>query len=123
MTYVLVDPNDEIIKEETDIGDDVGTKPGYRWLPLENNGVPSYDPKTQYPQGPVYLVGEDLVVKTWTILNKTAQQIDQDKAMVVDSQHHVLLLALYELDKSIKILNGVEPLTFEQYKSSLKNYV
>jgi hypothetical protein len=60
------------------------------YLPQVKVGDDPIDSATQAKTGPVNVVGADRVTSTWTITNRTAQEIDDEKtdraAGVVDSQ-------------------------------------
>lgn len=123
MPYVLVNPSDEVVKEEELIGADVATKSGWRWLPLENFGVPSYSPKTQYPEGPSFEVFEDIVKKVWTIKDKTQEQISAEELSVINSQHHLLINALCDLENRIRSLEGQSSVSLDEYKNMLRTFL
>ena len=49
------------------------------WLPEELVGFTPFDPKTQVRTGPVRTVQADKVVSTYTVRDKTAQEIEDEK--------------------------------------------
>lgn len=122
-TYALISPDLIVLKELSDVDPEVDTKPGYKWLVVQNDGVPSYDPHTQMPVGPFYEVHEEHVVKYWVIQDKTESQIRQEQLDVINSQHHVLLNALCDLHNRIRAQQGLQPETLDEYKEQLRPFV
>lgn len=123
--YALVDPNNNIVREESIIDITVATRQGWRWLPVENNGVPGYDTHNQKPEGPFISVHEDRVVKYWTIRDKTPEEHDYDKCCKVDALTPYLIRILLDYENRIRAASNpvLESLTEEQYKEKLKDFI
>lgn len=85
MRHALVGPSDEIIKTAERVDPTVDTKPGYRWLPFPKPVRPSYNRKTEALVNDGLTVSADQVVQTYSVRNKTAQEIDDDKETALES--------------------------------------
>lgn len=120
MPYVLVNPSDDIVQEAERIGDDVATKPGWRWLPLRDDGVPEYNPRTQAADGPFIDITDEEAVKRWVVRDMTDAEIRRAELSAINSQHHVIIKALNELDNKVRALGGESPLDLDAYKEQLR---
>lgn len=84
--YVLLRNVDDSIVEEVDgdrrfrSGEPPVLKPekGLRWLPIIVTN-PTYDGNTQVKEGPVVTVNATDVTRVWTVRDKTAQELDEQK--------------------------------------------
>jgi hypothetical protein len=89
--YALVNDTTKEVLQEVD-GDKefrTGSPPGlplkpFSWLPLEDEGVPSYDPATKVSVGPNIVVTDKKVTKTWTIRDKTEEELGIRKDQLVN---------------------------------------
>ena len=100
--YVLVnDTTKEVLQEvEGDKEFRTGSPPGLplkpvSWLPLEDEGVPSYDPETKVSVGPNIVVTDKKVTKSWTIRDKTEEELGVRKDQVVDDLFNFPALAAF----------------------------
>jgi len=100
--YVLVnDTTKEVLQEvEGDKEFRTGSPPGlplkpFSWLPLEDEGVPSYDPETKVSVGPNIVVTDKKVTKSWTIRDKTEEELGVRKDQVVDDLFNFPALAAF----------------------------
>jgi hypothetical protein len=75
--HALVGPNDVIDRIMANIDPNAGTKPGYRWLPVEDTN-PGHDSATQIKTGPVVTVETARVTRVWTVRDKTAQELEDE---------------------------------------------
>jgi hypothetical protein len=66
-----------VVRIEANIDPSAGTKPGYRWLPVEDTD-PSHAPATQMKTGPVVTVEAARVTRVWTVRDKTAQELAEE---------------------------------------------
>lgn len=71
--YALINPDDEIDRIASDIDPETGTKPGWRWLPVEDTRN-SYDAALQVESGPVITVLANSVTRVWTVRDKTTEE-------------------------------------------------
>ena len=95
-------------------------------LPQEIVGFEPFDPKTQIRTGPVHSVMQDKVVSTYTVRNKTAQQIDEEKEIAAVNgldtpQNKVIRDALWELRQAVKGEIVMPDETKAQYTARLKD--
>lgn len=56
------------------------------WLPVRRVGFEPFDPAVQVRTGPDYAVGADEVVAAYTVRDKTAQEIDDEKTVAVQAE-------------------------------------
>lgn len=81
--YALVSPQDVIDRFANDgpggIDPNVGTKPGWKWLPCPHVAKPAYDQATELIEGPTYTVGQSSVTEAWSKRAMTAQEISDAK--------------------------------------------
>jgi hypothetical protein len=100
--YVLVDDTTKEILQEVE-GDkefrtgsppDLPLKP-FSWLPLEDEGVPSYDFENEVSEGPNLVVTDKKVTKSWTTRAKTEEELDARKDQLVDDLFNFPALAAF----------------------------
>lgn len=118
--YALINPDDEIIREEFSIDPTVETKPGYRWIPIEVESPPKYDQNTSVSEGPNLRLETDKVVKYWTIREKTAMEIQNEVDSKINSIDPMILKIMHQQHKMITSNNEI---TFDEYKVYLRSLV
>jgi len=123
MPYVLVGPDDTIIKEESTIDTTVATKPGFRWLPIENNGAPGYDPTTHYASGPINDILEDRVVRRWEIIEKTPEVLNNERENKLSAVDLVVFKILFRQENRLRVLEGKPEITVEQFRTAVKSLI
>jgi hypothetical protein len=123
MPYVLVSPDDDIIKEESTIDTTVATKPGFRWLPIENNGAPGYDPTTHYVSGPINDILEDRVVRRWEIIEKTPEVLNNERENKLSAVDLVVFKILFRQENRLRVLEGKPEITVEQFRTAVKSLI
>lgn len=83
---------------------------------------PAWNPDTQVRTGPA--VEEDHVAEVrryvWTVRDKTAQELDDDKATKVDALDLVVLRGLFNHENRIRALEGKAAITLAQFKNAVK---
>ena len=80
---------------------DPSGKPEFKWLLAPITTIPNYYPATQILTGPFYSVGETEVSESYTVTDKTAQQLDDDKTAAIDGIPQPILLALCYLNNAV----------------------
>lgn len=74
----------------------------WRWLPAPIADAPDYDPATEIVEGPVYVVTEKGVVESYTVRDKTAQEISDEKDAVLNAMNIATFRALCHLKNEIR---------------------
>jgi hypothetical protein len=83
--HALIGPDDAVVRIEANIDPTTGTKPGYRWLPVEDTN-PSHDAALHIKTGPVVTVEATRLTRVWTVRDKTAQELtDETNARLDDA--------------------------------------
>jgi hypothetical protein len=94
----------------------------YRKLYTAEYVKPTYDAATQVRTGPV--VQEDHAAETrryvWTVRDKTAEELDADKAIRIDALDLVALRGLFNHENRIRALEGKAAITVAQFKAAIK---
>jgi hypothetical protein len=105
----------------------VPTLPGkpYREFYLMETVNPAYDSATQVKEGPT--IQEDHVNKirrtVYTVRAKTAQELDADKDVKVDSMDKVVFQILFNHENRIRTLAGQNQVTLAQFKTAVKGLI
>jgi len=83
---------------------------------------PAYDPETQVKEGPT--IEEDHVNfirrTVYTVRDKTAQELDDDKQTKVDNLDMVALRILFNHENRLRTLEGQGQVTLNQFKNAVK---
>ncbi len=93
---------------------------GWTWLPAPIVPKPNYDPATQMLSGPTYAVTTKEVVESWSVTDKTAQQLDDEKSSEVTALTGVLFQVIFNLHNRIRALEGQQPHTAAQVRAAIK---
>lgn len=121
--YALVGPADEIKEFRSNIDPTVGTREGWRWLPVVVTD-PAVNVALQVKEGPVTTVEVEQVTRVFTVRDKTAPELDADKIAAVGALNGTtytpLLKALLNLHNRIRVLEGAGTHTMAQFKAALK---
>jgi hypothetical protein len=117
--YALVGPADEIKTFSRDIRPDVGTKPGWRWLPVERTEDP-HDPAAEVLEPESVKITKDRVAVTRAVRAKTVEELDQERAAEIETALPPALIAvLTELDGRIRALEQKAPRTPAEFKETV----
>ena len=122
MLHALIDPNNEILRIEGNIDPNVQTKLGYYWLPVVDIPRPVYNTDTQVAVLST-VIGEDSVTRSWTIRDKTAEEIDASKIQKINAIDPVILSVLHGMENSIRTHQSQSTLTMDQFKEFLKELI
>lgn len=101
------------------------TRKGFKWLPVVVVD-PAWDASLQKRSGPVLSVIVDMQVnRTWTVVDKTAQEIDDERVAKIDDRlvspvDKALGLALFNVINDVRVLKGQGTITLAQFKTALK---
>ena len=103
----------------------------YGWLPEERVGADLEPSETQVKEGPEFVVRADKVQATWTLRDKTAQELQDEAnsrassldAEIVEVLKTYLGKSLFQIVNEIRGLKGQQSLTVDQFKTWLKSNV
>ena len=116
--FVLLDPENNIIKMEMNIDPGVPTKPGYRWLLVEDLPRPKYDSKIEHADQTIEIKGKKYI-RGWNIRKKSDKEMLDEKRHKVSGLDEVLLLALLSIENKVRLLNNMPEISLEEYKIEL----
>jgi hypothetical protein len=121
--HALVSSVDVIDRFASNIDPTVQTKPGWRWLPVEETNPP-FDPATQVQTGPVVTVEAARVTRVWTMRDKTAPElaagIDAEKESTLDRFDVLAFKVLFDHENRLRALEGKAAITAAQFRAALK---
>jgi len=120
--YALVDPEDNVTKIQTNVDPDAATKPGWRWLPIEEDPAPAHDPKTQQLER-FQILESDRLYCGYTVRDKTQQEIDQEKDQAVESISPIVLAILLDQENRTRALEQQPTVTIDEFKVILRAFV
>lgn len=119
-TYALVSPENIVARFATDIDPSTGTKPGWRWLPVEDT-VPVAD-ASQVLEGPIITIDEKRVTRVWSVRDKTAEEIAAEKDQRIErSEPAIVLAVLLDHENRVRALEGKAAVTLAQFKRALRS--
>lgn len=100
---------------------DLPHKPYIQFYTIERV-KPDYDPETQVIEGPT--IEEDHTNKVrrfvWTVRDKTAQELNNEKTRIIDGLDRVLLKIAFNHENRVRALEGKQAITIEQFKAAVK---
>lgn len=121
MLHALINPSNEIDRVEENINPNTGTKSGWKWLPVEWQDRPVYNPKFQITKGPEYVVESTKVTVLWSIRDKTEEELENDKSSTINNIDPIIFTILFNQENKIRNLNNLANFTVEEYKFYLKS--
>jgi hypothetical protein len=97
---------------------------GIKWLPAPVVAPPAYDAATQVLAGPTVTIGETEVTTSYSVRDKTAQEIaaeaDADKEARLNSVDLFVLKTLCDHESRIRVLEGKSAITLAQCRAAIK---
>jgi hypothetical protein len=118
--YALVGPADEIRTLARDVNPDVGTKPGWRWLPVERS-EDHYDPETEILEPETVAVAKDRVVVKRTARAKTAEELQHEiETCIDDLLTPALLSILTGFENRIRALEGKPAHSEDEFRLAVR---
>jgi hypothetical protein len=93
---------------------------GVKWLPAPQAEKPSYDADTQVLEGPTVTVGKDSVTESYTVRDKTADELDGEKDARLDKVDTFVLRTLCDHESRIRVLEGKSAITLSQCRAAIK---
>ncbi len=94
-------------------------KPYRKFLIVEDTN-PAFDAALQVKTGPVISVLVNKVTRVWTVRDKTAQEIDNDKDVAINNVDVVAFKVLFNHENRIRVLENKAPITVNQFKTALR---
>ena len=119
MRYALVDDKGTINRFAADIDPGVATRHPWRWLPVQEETPPAVS-ESQAIDASTYAVVAGRVVKTYTVRDKSAKELEEEKDMQVAGLGAVVLRVLWNHENRVRALEGLQPVTPQQFRSTLK---
>lgn len=121
--YALVDPTNLINRYDANVDPSVKTKTGWRWLIVVDTN-PDYNSATQVKTGPVITINQTNVTRVWTVRDKTAGELDDDKTENVTSSFNTIIgKVLFNHENRIRALEGKAAITAAQFITAIKALV
>lgn len=119
MLYALVSPSNSVNRYASNVDPSVLTKDGWRWLSVvDTKPQPT---ATQVLDGPTITVNPTNVTRVWTVREKTAEEVDQEKdALAMEAAVTVLGKVLFNHENRIRALNSQAAITAAQFKNAIK---
>ena len=120
MICALVDAAGNVLETRRDIDPaTVITKDGFRWVILEQQPKPEFDPSTHVCEQTEALVKNKLV-RGWSVRAKTADEVDAIKTAEVDRVQGVVLKVILDHENRIRAIEGKGAVTAAQFKTAIK---
>lgn len=119
--YALITPDGIVDRYSFNIDPKTGTKPGYKWVPVEEIKKEISDPSQIY-DSPVVSVLNDKLVKTWNPRSKTEKEIEREKNAKLDRLDPSFLLdVLLDLENRCRVLESNKTVTKDEFRDILKS--
>jgi hypothetical protein len=97
---------------------------GIRWLPAPLPEPPAFNPATQELSGPTITIGETEVTTSYSVRDKTAQELtaeaDAAKEAQLNSVALFVLKTLCDHESRIRVLEGKSAITLAQCRAAIK---
>lgn len=121
--WALVSPEDIVTREEILVDPTVQTKPGWRWLTIADQSIPTYDSDTQVLEGPQFNILEHSVERYWIVRNKTQEEIDYDLNAKVSSIPPAIIDILFTHENRIRALEQQTSITKQDFIDYIKTII
>jgi len=95
-------------------------KPQFKWLPAPLAAVPSYDSEAQVLSGPMHTIEPNQVTQSYSVRNKTAQELDADKVGRVNAIADAVIRALCNHENRIRTVEVKPALSLAQCRDAFK---
>lgn len=94
----------------------------WEWLPLVVV-KPSYDGQTEVLEGPTEVVTATEVTRTWTVRDKTSDEINVDKDLRIPQTESVQYKIMFDQENRVRKLEGLDPTTDDEFRAVLRSKV
>ena len=118
--FALVRPDNTVDRRSSSVSPDVQTKPGWRWLPVNESGNSAFDPETQKKTGPVTTVEATRVLDTFTVSSLTAQELSDIKDAKISRIDMLQFAVMFDMENRMRVYEAKPALTAAQYRAALK---
>ena len=119
MRYALINPEGRIDTVAVNIDPAVQTKKGWRWLPIETQAQPAFDPETQAVIGPIVTVEAARVVESYTVRSRSADEIEADRIRRVDGMSKIEFEIAFGVENRLRALEAKPALKRGEYRAEL----
>jgi hypothetical protein len=119
----LVNPKNEVVREETNIDPTVSTKPGWCWLSIIEQPSPKYNTKLQTLEGLYYRVLDDHVEKFWHVRDKTLEERDYEIKNQFSAVPEFIITILHAQENKIRELQQLPTLNREEFLEYIKSVI
>lgn len=117
--YALVGPQGEIKTYSRAVKPDVGTKEGWRWLPVERP-VAVFDGETELLDEELAAVVDGTVVVTRSARAKTDEELEHDRQARLDEALPLSLATILAgLDNRLRAIEQKTPQSVEEFRESV----
>lgn len=117
--FALVGPSGEIKAYSRAVNPDVGTKPGWRWLPVERP-EPAFNSDTEKLGDEVVAIDGEKISVTREPRAKTMDELDRERAADAEEKLPLALATvLAEMDNRVRVLEGKAPRTVEDFRAGV----
>lgn len=119
MLYALVGSDNQIDRTHSFLTTEIPqTKQGWRWIPVEADPRPPYNPELQVATE-TEIVEQQRVYRYWTVRDKTSNEIESDKIQKINAIDPTIIKALLDLYNKV----SSTPLTEEEYRIYLRSLI
>jgi hypothetical protein len=127
--YARITSSTRAIIEEKDESEFRGGKPppantakDWEWLPLVID-KPSYNSETEVLEGPEDVVTAEKITRTWTVRDKTPDEINADKDLQIPRTDSVQYQIMFDQENRVRKLEGLSPTTDDEFRVLLRSKV
>lgn len=123
MIYALINPQNGIDRRSANIDPTVQTKASWKWLPVVEVGNTAFDPALRKKTGPVTSVGASQVTDTYTVVDLSAQELDDIKTAKVSAIDMLQFEVAFDMENRMRAKESLGAITRVQYRTALKNRI
>jgi hypothetical protein len=127
--YARITSSTGAIIEEKDESKFRGGKPpaantakDWEWLPLVID-KPSCGSETEVLEGPTDVVTATEITRTWTVRDKTPDEINADKDLQIPRTDSVQYQIMFDQENRVRKLEGLRPTTDDEFRVLLRSKV
>ena len=127
--YARITSSTGVIIEEKDEAEFRGGKPppanvakDWEWLPLVFD-KPSCNSAAEVLEGPEDVVTAEKITRTWTVRDKTPEEINADKDLQIPRTDSVQYKIMFDQETRVRKLEGLSPTTDDEFRVLLRSKV
>lgn len=118
MMFGFIDPDNKVIRFDSDIDPTVATRSGYKWLPVEEAERPAYSPST-HNAVTSYVITDDKIIQTWEVTELSENEKYVLRTNKINSVDQIALLIFLDLENKYRQLTDQPPISLDEYKKNL----